>query len=490
MSRKAKLLITVLAVVSITAAFGIGWRVGRGDSPQQVPAHEHDLHPVANEQGEIEYWTCTMHPSVKMNGPGKCPICAMDLVPVRKRAPQAEREHHLQPVTNEQGEIEYWTCTMHPSVKMAGPGKCPICAMDLVPVRKGAGDATQSLTPAAANKSMFNVDPRRQQLIGVRTNPVSTRALDRTISTIGRVALDERRIVHVHTKFSGWIGKVFVDYTWQHVRKGEPLFTVYSPDLVSTQEEYLLALKAQSTLGDHPLQEVSTGARSLLDSARRRLLLWDITEDQIAKLRETGEVQKELVVHSPAEGHVTFRNAFENMRIEPGTRIYTIADHSIVWVYVEVYEQDISLVQLGQRATMAVESFSGRQFAGKVTYVEPHVMEQTRTLRVRLEFSNPDLALKPGMYAEVKLHVPSATVVAVPESAVLRTGERDIVFVDHGQGRMELRRVQLGRRAGDYYEVLRGLKLGEKIVVAGNFLIDAESKVQGVIANWEGEPQP
>ena len=439
MSRKRRLLITMLAVVSITAAFGLGWRAGRGGHSPTAPLHEHDL----------------------------------------------------QPVKNEEGEIEYWTCTMHPSVKMAGPGKCPICAMDLVPVRKGAGSSNQDPSqPAATDKSTFTVDPRRQQMIGVRTDAVSTRSLDRTISTIGRVELDERRIYYVHTKFGGWIGKVFVDYTWQHVRTGEPLFTVYSPDLVSTQEEYLLALKAQSTLGGHRLEEVSGGARSLLESARRRLLLWDITEDQIAQLGQTGEVQKELVIHSPAEGHVTFRDAFENMRIEPGTRIYTIADHSIVWVHVEVYEQDIALVQLGQRAAMTVESFPGRQFTGKVTYVEPHVMEQTRTLRVRLEFPNPDLTLKPGMYAEVKLHVPSATVLAVPESAVLRTGDRDIVFVDHGQGRLELRRVQIGRRAGDYYEVLRGLESGERIVVAGNFLIDAESKVQGVTANWEGEPQP
>jgi RND family efflux transporter MFP subunit len=342
----------------------------------------------------------------------------------------------------------------------------------------------------APKESVFRVDPKRQQLIGVRTAAVTTRSLDNTISTIGRVGLDERRIVHVHTKFSGWISKVFVDFQWQHVRKGDPLFTVYSPDLVATQEEYLLALKANSTLGKHSLQEVAGGAHSLLQAARRRLELWDISDAQINRLDETGEIQKDLTVYSPAEGHITERKAFENMRIEPGTELYTIADHSVVWVQVEVYENDIPFVRMGQRATMTVESFPGRRFAGRVAYVEPHVMEQTRTLRVRLEFANPDLTLKPGMYADVTLAVPGATVVAVPESAVLRTGEQDIVFVDHGQGRMELRRIQLGRRAGDYYEVLRGLTVGEDVVVAGNFLIDAESKVQGAVANWEGEPQP
>ena len=240
MTRKRTVLITALAAVSIAAAFGLGWRLGKGGHPVDAPLHEHDRQPVKADGGEIEYWTCTMHPSVKMKEPGKCPICAMDLVPVRKESGGA-----------------------------------------------GEGRTTES-APAIPEQSLFTVDPRRQQMIGVRTDAVAMRRLDRTISTIGRVSLDERRITHVHTKFSGWISKVFVDYTWQHVRKGEPLFTIYSPELVSTQEEYLLAVKAQSTLGDHAIQEVSGGAHPLLKAARRRLLLWDISEDQIAKLARTG----------------------------------------------------------------------------------------------------------------------------------------------------------------------------------------------------------
>lgn len=444
MSRMRKVLVLATVLVAVLAAFGAGWWAREHRHPVDAPLHEHELEPVKDQEGEILYWTCTMHPSVRMAGPGKCPICAMDLVPVRA-----------------QGEPT---------------------------------DSSQQAVPAVASEppsqSVFMVDPKRQQMIGVRSAPVATRSLDNTIATIGRVELDERRVVHVHTKFSGWISKVFVDFQWEHVGKGDPLFSVYSPELVATQEEYLLALKANATLGNHALQDVAGGAHSLLHAARRRLELWDISDEQIERLEETGEIQKDLIVYSPATGHVTERKAFENMRIEPGTELYTIADHSVVWVQVEVYENDIPFVRMGQRATMTVESFPGRRFAGRVTYIEPHVMEQTRTLRVRLEFANPDLTLKPGMYADVTLAVPGATVVAVPESAVLRTGEQDIVFVDHGQGRMELRRVQLGRRAGDYYEVMRGLTPGENVVVAGNFLIDAESKVQGAVANWEGEPQP
>lgn len=444
-SRGRTILMGGLAFVAVLAAFGAGWWVRDSGHPANAPLHEHELEPVKDDEGEILYWTCTMHPSVKMAGPGKCPICAMDLVPVREQ-PEA----------------------LDTQTEAAGP----------------ADEAD------ASRASLFTVDPRRQQLIGVRTAPVGARSLDKTISTIGRVELDERRIVHVHTKFSGWISKLFVDFQWQHVSKGDPLFSIYSPDLVATQEEYLLALKARKTLGNHRLREVSGGADSLVQAARRRLELWDISDEQIDRLEETGEVQRDLIVYSPAEGHVTERKAYENMRVEPGTELYTLADHSVVWVHVEVYENDIPLVRIGQHATMTVESFPGRRFSGRVTYVEPHVMEKTRTLQVRLEFANPDLTLKPGMYADVTLGVPGGTALAVPESAVLRTGERDIVFVDHGQGRMELRQIELGRRSEDHYEVLRGLKAGENVVVAGNFLIDAESKVQGAIANWEGDSQP
>ena len=444
MSRVRKVLLLATVLVAVLAAFGAGWWAREQQHPADAPLHEHELEPVKDEEGEILYWTCTMHPSVRMAGPGKCPICAMDLVPVRAQAEPSDSSRQ--------------------------------------PASMSGSDAR--------SKSVFTVDPKRQQMIGVRSAPVATRSLDNTIATIGRVELDERRVVHVHTKFAGWISKVFVDFQWEHVAKGEPLFSVYSPDLVATQEEYLLALKANATLGKHTLQEVAGGAHSLLQAARRRLELWDITDQQIDRLEETGEIQKDLIVYSPATGHVTERKAFENMRIEPGTELYTIADHSVVWVQVEVYENDIPFVRMGQRATMTAQSFPGRRFAGRVTYIEPHVMEQTRTLQVRLEFANPDLTLKPGMYTDVTLAVPGATVVAVPESAVLRTGEQDIVFVDQGEGRMEIRRIELGRRAGDYYEVLRGLTVGENVVVAGNFLIDAESKVQGAIANWEGESQP
>ncbi len=421
----------------------------------------------------IDYWTCTMHPSVRLKEAGTCPICSMNLEPVQRRKPVPEEP-----------AVDYWTCTMHPSVKMKEAGTCPICGMNLEHVTKGARSAGGE-PGEVASSSMFQVDPIRQQLIGVRMEPVVTRSLDRSITTIGTVALDETRITHVHTKYSGWISKVFVNYTWQHVKKGDPLFSLYSPELVATQEEFLLARKAQRILGDHALEEVAVGAHTLLNAARRRLLLWDVTEEQIEKLAQTEEVQKDLIIYSRVEGHVSHRNAFENMRVEPGTSLYTIADHSSVWVNVEVYENDISLVRLGQDAVMSVAAYP-RRFNGKVTYIWPHLSEATRTLPVRLEFANPKTMLKPGMYAQVKLYVSRRKAMVVPISAVLRTGERDIVFVNHGQGRMEARRIEVGGRFEDFYEVSKGLKLGEEVVAAANFLIDAESQVQGAIAAWGG----
>ena len=436
-----------------------------------APPATHEI--ASNGAAAIDYWTCTMHPSVKMKDAGTCPICSMNLEAVKRQEP-VPRE----PAT------EYWTCTMHPSVKMKDTGTCPICSMNLEHVKKEGMSTGGELGEAA--RSMFRVEPIRQQLIGVRTEPVVMRSLDRSITTIGTVELDETRITYVHTKYSGWISKVFVNYTGQHVKKGDPLFSLYSPELVATQEEFLLARKAQRALGDHPLEEVAMGAHSLLTAARRRLLLWDITEEQLDKLAETGEVQKDLIVYSTVEGHVNHRNAFENMLVEPGTRIYTVADHSRVWVHVEVYENDIRLVRLGQDAVMSVDAYPGRRFAGKVTYIWPHLSEASRTLRVRLEFANPNLILKPGMYAQARLYVSRHTAMVVPTSAVLRTGERDIVFVSHGQGRMEARRIEVGGRFEDFYEVSRGLKLGEEVVAAANFLIDAESQVQGAIASWGG----
>ncbi len=403
-------------------------------------------------------------------------------------------EHQLVPVPGEDGEIEYWTCTMHPSVRMKDPGTCPICAMDLVPVMKRSpatsdNVSTNSAQQIAGDESTFTVDPRRQQLINVQTTEVEVRSLEKVIRTVATLELDETRIEYVHPKIQGWIDKVFVDFTLQHVNQGDPLFSIYSPELVSTQEEYLLALKTAENLADSPFEHVSSGARSLFEATRRRLELFDITDEQIEQLEKSGQVQKNLIVYSPVNGHVMEKNAFPNMYVTPETKIYTIADHTNIWAYAEIYENEISHVREGQLVTMSTAAYPGEAFRGNITYVYPHLNEKTRTMWARVEFPNPDLKLKPGMYSNIEIQVPLGASLAVPESAVLRTGKRDLVFVDLGSGQMQLRQVEIGATASGYYEILKGLKPGERVVSAANFLIDAESKVQGVEASWE-TPKP
>ena len=402
-------------------------------------------------------------------------------------------EHQIVAVRGEGGDIEYWTCTMHPSVRMTEPGTCPICAMDLVPVIRNpvvsSDNASNSGDQIAADRSTFSVDARRQQLINVQTAPVEVRSLEKVIRAVATLELDETKIEQVHPRIEGWIDKVFVDFTLQHVNEGDPLFSIYSPQLVSTQEEYLLALRTAEDLANSPFEHVSNGARSLLEATRRKLELLDVTPEQITELEKTRQVRRTMVVYSPSAGHVMDKAAFPNRYVTPETRVYTIADHTSIWAYAEIYENEISHVREGQRVAMNAVAYPGEVFKGEITYVYPHLDEKTRTMRVRLEFPNPDLKLKPGMYSTIEVQVPLGVKLAVPESALLRTGTRDLVFVDLGSGQMQLRQVEVGTKAGGYYEILKGLQAGEQVVSAANFLIDAESKVQGVEASWK-TPRP
>ncbi len=463
MISKAGLILAVFVLIFL-GLYKYGYKIPvLKEIPFFSMGHEHQYRPVFSEEGEIEYWTCTMHPSVRLKEPGTCPICGMDLVPVKKRG-------SAQPKTTAK--------SMEGMEGMPGMG-----GMQGMPGMPGMGD--MSKTKDAQSKSVFTVSPQRQQLIGVKTEPAKVRPMKKVIRTVGIVELDETKIKDVNTKISGWIDKVFVDFKWEHVKKGEPLFSIYSPELVSTQEEYLLALRSKKILGDSQFAEIASGANSLVEASRRRLLLWDISEDQIREIERTGKVSKSLTIHSPATGFVTEKNVFENMYVEPNTKAYTIADHSVVWVDADIYENEISLVKLGQEAKMTVASLPGEEFPGKIIYILPHLMPETRTIKVRFEFPNPDLKLLPQMYANVELEIPLGERLTVAESAVLRTGKQDLVFVDKGEGNMEIRRIELGQNTDGMYEGLRGLNEGEMVVSRANFLIDAESKIQAAIATWE-----
>lgn len=457
--RKNHYRIAGIAAIVILVIFGL-YRFGPDIPllnmlPLFTESHEHSLKPVFDEEGEIEYWTCTMHPSVRMKDPGTCPICGMDTVPV-KAAPTVQDD------SRDGGDEGMADMKGHDHSMMGS--------------KKGS--------QTGGEKSVFQVSPDRQQLIGVKTSEVSQRVMDKEIRTVGMVVLDESRIYNVQTRISGWIEKVYADFTWQHVSAGDPLFSIYSPELVSAQEEYLLALKSKDILSDSQFSDISSGARSLLKASRKRLKLWGVTDAQIRELEETGSSKESLVIYSPVTGHVAEKNAYENMFVEPNTLLYKIADHTVAWVQVDIYENEISLVKLGQTAVMTLQSYPGEEFRGEVTFIWPHLDPETRTVKVRLEFPNPDLRLLPEMYANVDLLIPLGEMLTVPKSAVLRTGKKDLVFVDKGKGNIEIRRVLLGQKAGGYYEALRGLSAGEEVVTRANFLIDSESQVQAAVATW------
>lgn len=385
-------------------------------------------------------------------------------------------------------KILYWYDPMHPWNKSDKPGIAVDCGMRLVPKYAEEMEAMKEM-PAGT----VQISPAKQQLIGVRTGTVAAEDITQTIRATGLIEIDETRVAHVHTKVSGWVRRVFVDYTWQHVERGQPLFTLYSPELVSTQKEYLIARRAQAYLGQGPYREAAAGSEALLRAARERLKLWDVTEEQIAELEARGAAQEELIVFAPIGGHVSVRNVFPNQYVTPESDLYTLVDHSRVWVQAQLYEYEIAAVRVGQAATMGVEALPGRVFRGRVALVAPHLDMTTRTVEVRLEFDNPELALKPDMFATVELEVPLGRHVVAPQEAVLDAGVEQVVFLVHPGGYFEPRQVKLGARVGDRFIVLDGLQPGDTIVTSGNFLIDSESRLKSAMEGMqqqmrEGKP--
>jgi Cu(I)/Ag(I) efflux system membrane fusion protein len=369
-------------------------------------------------------------------------------------------------------KVLYWYDPMHPAYKSDKPGIAPDCGMKLVP---RYADEVEAMKGMAAGTVMLT--PEKQQLIGVRTTEVRRRRLDRTLRTSGRIEADETKIARIHVKIAGWVEKVYVDYEGKLVKKGQPLFTVYSPELVSTQQEYLIARRGETYLSESPYREAAEGAKTLLRASRDRLRLWDISDDQIQKLDETGQVSRTMTLYSPIDGFVMHRNLYEQTHITPEMQLYEIADLSTIWVYADIYEYEIPYVHLGQAATMKLSYFPERTYVGHISYVYPTVDPKTRTAKVRLEFPNPNFDLKPDMYADVQLKIDYGVQTLVPGEAVLDSGVRQMVFVAKPGGYFEPRQVKVGPRLDDQYVILSGLKSGETIVSSGNFLIDSESRL-------------
>jgi Cu(I)/Ag(I) efflux system membrane fusion protein len=467
----------LLRILALAAAIAVVLGLLYGGEVFAAFQHDHgQQQQAASGERKILYWYDAMNPQHHYDKPGKAPD-GMDLVamyadqatpPVQSASagPKAERK------------ILYWYDPMHPQYKANKPGKAPDCGMDLVP--KYAEEQAATMAPGSV---MISAD--KQQLIGVRTAAVNRETLVRNVRTSGQITADETKIAHVHVKINGFIEKVFVDYIGQVVKKGQSLFTLYSPDLVSTQEEYLIAKRGEKALGSSPFTEVAQGSQSLLRSTRERLKLWDISDEQIKKLDESGEVSRTLTFFSPISGFVTDRKAFPQTSVTPDTELYTVSDYSSVWVNADIFEYEVPFVKVGQTTAMQLSYYPGKTWNGRVSFIYPTVDPMTRTVKVRMEFPNPDFQLKPQMFADVKLKINYGNQIVVPQEAVLDSGKEQTVFVAHEGGYFEPRRITTGAKVDGKVAVLSGLKAGETVVTSGNFLVDSESRLKSATGSMQ-----
>lgn len=355
--------------------------------------------------------------------------------------------------------------------------------MDYIPVYEGGEDA-----PATTGKQI-KISVEKVQKLGVKTEIATLRKLTQTVRAVGRIEPNERRVYTIAPKFEGWVETLHINAVGDVVKPGQPLFEVYSPELVSAQREYLIASKGVTAMHEAE-PEAQSGMQALADSSLSRLKSWDINDSELQQLRKTGEVKRTLVYRSPAFGVVLEKPAVQGMRFMPGEMMYKIADLSTVWIMADVFEQDIALVKVGQAALVRLDAFPGREFKTRVAYIYPTLNEQTRTVAVRLEMSNVEALLRPGMYAQIELYAAGEKIpaITVPDSAVIHSGQRTIILVELGAGRYEVRDVELGRHSDEYTEITHGIADGEKVVVSANFLIDAESNLKAVIGGFGTNP--
>lgn len=353
-----------------------------------------------------------------------------------------------------------------------------------MPAPSSGGGAPEMVDPRAP----VNLDLRRQQLIGVRTAAVERAAAVKTIRTVGLVRHDETRLADVNLKLEGWIHDLYVDYTGKLVQEGDPLFTLYSPELLTTQQEYLLALRTRDHLRESQIADAREYADRLVESARQRIALWDLPPDQIHALDESRQAQTTVTFRSPVTGYVIEKQALEGQHVMPGQTLYKIADLSRVWVEADIYEQEIPLMRVGQSARVTLDAYPGERFAGRIIYIYPFVEEKTRTVRVRLELANRAGRLKPGMYANVALDIPVGMSTIIPADALLDSGARQLVFVAEGDGYFQPRDVTVGQRLGDRVQILDGVKEGELVAMGATFFLDSESQLRASVGAFEPAP--
>ena len=454
----------VLVLVGLAAGAG-GAALVLHRAPAGPPQGQN--HPPAQATAKKEMYHCPMHPQILQDHPGSCPICGMDLVPFEEMGEAAP--------AGGKGRILFYRSPMDPGQTSPTPRKDEM-GMDYVPVYEsevqGGASAVKGLAPVT-------IDTARQQLIGLRTAKVAEGPVGGDLRTLARLAPDETRIRKVNVKVEGFVEKLYADFVGQPVAKGQPLFSLYSPDFVSAQREYLLAAKTQKALAGGSLQQ---SGGELLEAAKRRLQLWDVPPQALDRLEKTGEVQKDVTLRSPISGVITAKTVVEGARLAPGDMPLEITDLSHLWGLADVYETELSRVRLGQAADLTLQAFPGRTFKARVAFIDPVLDPKTRTAKVRLVVANPKGELKPDMFGDAVLHAGQRRGLTVPLDAVLDSGTRKVVFVALGDGRFEPREVETGPSAGDRVEIRQGLAEGEEVVTGAAFLVDSESSLRAALA--------
>jgi Cu(I)/Ag(I) efflux system membrane fusion protein/cobalt-zinc-cadmium efflux system membrane fusion protein len=442
------------------------WNPGHWKWAEETVArlHSHGGGTIGDAEEETQLWTCGMHPQVIQDEPGTCPICGMNLTPLKESAAETTKEK----------KIKYWVAPMDPNYISDKPGKSPM-GMDLVPVY-------EEEEPAATG---IHVDPNFIQNFAVRTMVAEEGSIPVVIRTIGTLDYNQKNIVSVNTKFEGWIEKANVNYIGESVRRGEVLFEIYSPQLVTTQQEYLAAMDYVEKLSVNGTPDAVARAKALLEATHERLHYWDINDEQIEDLKTNKKPTRTLKILSPVSGMVIEKmgDSLEGMKLTPGMNVFKIADLSNIWVGIEVFEYQIQYLKLGQTAVISPDAYPNRRWTGKIIYLDPTLNPQTRTLKAYVEVKNPDRKLRPQMYANVEIRVPAVSgTVRVPDEAILHSGERNVLIVEKEKGYFEPREVTVGASGEGYSQIIRGLREGETVVVSSQFLIDSESNLKEAIS--------
>jgi RND family efflux transporter MFP subunit len=468
---------TVLVLVTLAIGVAAGLYLGGWSAKPGIATSDN----AAAAHVEGEKYTCGMHPFIISDKPGNCPICGMALTKIESNKPGAGGAAGTATVSKPSSgprKILFYRNPMNPNVTSQSPAKDEM-GMDFVPVYEDEAKGGSGASPEGY--ATVNVGAERVALAGIQSAPAVREAISHPVRAVGIVVPDETRVRRVQSKVDGYVEKLYTNFTGKVVTKGQPLMAIYSPELLATQQEYLKSRETAGKFASSSSEDVRKLGDELLQSSRRRLELFDVPPSFIAELERTGKPQRAVTINSPVGGYVTGKEIFEGGRVGPGMELLTVTDLSRVWIEADLYEYEAQAVRVGQTATLETASDPTAKLKGRVAFIYPTLSPETRTLKVRFEFPNPGLKLKPQMYANVALDLHSVTGIVIPDSALIETGVRQIAFVDGGDGSFEPRELKIGVRGNGKAQVLSGVKEGEKVAVRANFLLDSESKLRAAL---------